>query len=159
MAVIDIYTDASYRQHSKDSCFGIGIFAIEYDNNEKEYKKGGKVQFEAVQRFLKKKYKDNVKGDLTLFELYAISRGVSLLKNEIKNIDTIQLYSDNLSAVEMLHDTCKIRKKYAGFVKQIKAIITNIEKEYNLTVNIMHIKSHCGVYGNVKADGIAKYYS
>lgn len=159
MAVIDIYTDASYKQHSKDDCFGIGIFAIEYDNNEKEYRKGSKVQFETVQKLLKKKYKDNVKGDLTLYELYAISRGVMFLSHASKNIDTIQLYSDSLSAVEMLHDTCKIRKKYAGFVKQVKTIITNIEKTNNLTINVMHIKSHCGVYGNEKADKLAKSHS
>jgi ribonuclease HI len=31
-----------------------------------------------------------------------------------------------------------------------------IETTKNITITISHIKSHCGVYGNVKADRLAK---
>lgn len=159
MAVIDIYTDASYKPKTKKDCFGIGIFAIDYMDGEKEYKKSSRVQFEAVNKFLKDKYKNDIKSDLTLFELYAISKGLKLINKLSNGTDVVQIYSDSLSAVEMLHDICKVRKKYAGLVKQVKSSIINIEKAHNLTINLMHIKSHCGVYGNVQADRLAKIHS
>ncbi len=38
MSIIDIYTDASYKRHKNPTGFGIGIFVIDYNDDEKEYR-------------------------------------------------------------------------------------------------------------------------
>lgn len=158
MASIDLFTDASYAQHKKPTHFGIGIFMIDYQDDEKEYFASSRVQFSSVENKMKEKYKNKIIGNLTLFEIYAMVKGIkwaAKIASKNTDIDTIRVYTDSLNAVECYHELAE-HPMFKGFISSMKHQITGIEKTNNLKIEICHIKAHCGVYGNNKADRLAK---
>lgn len=158
MSIIDIYTDASYKRHKNPTGFGIGIFVIDYNDNEKEYRANESVTLaEAGPRL--KCNTGRLGDDLVFYEMYAISKGLKFIAKLSDKDTLVNIYSDNLSSVDMLNGSCKINSKYKSFVKQVNNTIKSLQASHKVNINIMHIKGHCGVYGNVEADKLAKQKS
>jgi ribonuclease HI len=107
MTAIDLFTDASYAQHKSPLYFGIGCFMIDYKDDEKEYSLTTRIQFSSIENKIKKKYKNKIKGNLSIFELYAIIKGLKFaVKKAVKlgYIDTIRVYTDSLNVVESYYN-------------------------------------------------------
>jgi len=158
MTSIDLYTDASYAQHKAPKHFGIGMFMIDYADDEKEYQHGQRVQFAHITNKIKQKYQHKIKGNLTLFELHAIVEGIRWTikqTNKRESIEEIRIYTDSLNVVECYHGLVE-HPMFTGYTKSLKHQIEGIEKTNNLKITLSHIKAHCGVYGNTKADKLAK---
>lgn len=151
MNSIDIFTDASYKHSITPEIFGIGIYAIDYNNDEKEYFEKGIFDTESVQQ----KYSGKI--GILLFELYAIYKSLKFITRKYKSsdVDEINIYTDNLIAFKMMNSLCK-KKKYTTICDKIMENIEYLNSS-NTIINISWIKAHCNVYGNKKADHLANH--
>jgi ribonuclease HI len=158
--MIQLFTDASIHISGVHAGYfnevGIGAFAILEDESElsfssyltsisfKKYLQDDYIE----ERQQKQKNKLHSHGDTTMAELIAIGFGLKKLNKRNK---TIRIYSDSANAVDLLTVWQQHPRKYKYIIYYVRKIISSL----NLKIEIMHIKSHCDVYGNEQADKLA----
>lgn len=143
MGMLNIYSDASVWQSRKSA--SIGIFVI--DDDENEYGGNKKFTFEKlISEF--NTPQENI-GPVTV-ELYALLKSLNLLLDT--NADAI-IYTDSLTAFELVHDLAKSKRMYALQSALVELCKQNLMKLHK--TEIRWIKGHINIYGNSIADKLA----
>jgi len=86
-------------------------------------------------------------------ELFAIKLALDTLNTNLSRGDTVSLISDSLTAVKLLQDS---KPNYTGIESEINYRASLLLAEKQLQINLIWIPAHIGIYGNEKADILAK---
>lgn len=160
--MLDIYTDASYREGRTK--FGISTFMIDY-NRDIEISIPCTLYKDKCEKYLSEYMKKNNKFEVHYMELISILYALKYFRRYInKNdvtIETVNLYTDSMVAYDHINIKKRLKKKYKKkkfntIINHIHNFIVSIQNDFNIDVDVRHIKAHCGVYGNEKADKLAK---
>jgi len=137
--ILHIYTDCSIYQ----SDFGFGVLFIDGEDETR-------YQYRTTLNHIYAEYNMCEKCSTDFAETYAI---IKAIENIHKKYDKIIIYMDNKTSYQYLN---KLNKKK---IKNIltKTVINNcLVVIKDLPIEIRWIKGHCGIYGNVIADKLAK---
>jgi ribonuclease HI len=163
--ILQIYTDGS---HNSSRLGGIGILFIDKNDNEIEYSYNitkNIIVKEINNLYLSKNYEDkngipaNINFFIDHIELYAIFQALKKLEH-YKTNDKVIIYTDSDVAYLFINNINRTKK---GDIKRIKhelsrkltTLIQTMIIESELDIEIRSVKSHSGVYGNVKVDKLA----
>ena len=145
MELINIYTDASHNHFNNKQYCGLGVFVV--DQDETEYMFARKLEFKDI--------KFNCRKDTQRFEMIAIFKAVRMSLRKFGNKVKTVIYTDNLTAYNMINEIYspkrKAKENYGELVGNIKEMIKT-----NQNIEVRHIRAHVKVYGNEKADKLAK---
>lgn len=147
--VLDIYTDARSGQSRV-----IHISSLIIDQDENEYHFSEKTSIGLVKNTWTEFRGIKFKANSTVAELFSIYRILNKVSKLNKNINKIRIYTDSHTSFEMLNGLGSPKSELSK--KIIESMRGNIDK---FNVDIMWIKSHCGVYGNEIADSLCKSHS
>lgn len=137
--ILHIYTDCSIYQ----SDFGFGVLFIDGED-EKRY------QYRTTLNHIYAEYNMREKCSTDFAETYAI---IKAIENIHKKYDKIIIYMDNETAYHYLNN---LNKKKIKNILTETVINTCLDVIKDLPIDIRWIKGHCGIYGNVIADKLAK---
>ena len=141
MRTIDVYTDGSI----KDKRYGYGIFIM--DEQEKEYNFSDK--FTAQQLGDTK-----IPRDINGMEWLAIKESLQILVDANAYGKNIILYTDSDCCLQGLRRE-KLHCRYQGLRAKIRDLLFLLDV-CDCTIDFRKVPSHRCIYGNVKADQLAK---
>lgn len=140
---IDIYTDCSVKKNR----YYMGVFITDDNDVEKSY------FLRTNMDSLRKEFKINrlIKASSNIGETYAILKSLSLIDRSL--VKNIRIFTDNEFSFDLLNENSnpKLIRKFPHY-----SVIKNQFDKYKsyFNIDVMWIKSHCGVYGNEIADYI-----
>jgi len=98
-------------------------------------------------------YRLSDKMSIVTAELFAIKLALDSLITNSSQGETVSLITDSLTAVKLLQEN---RYNFTEIESEIKAGATKLFIEKQLRINLIWIPAHIGIYGNEKADILAK---
>lgn len=142
MGIIEVYTDISY---AGNNSFGIGIFIILPNGTEYSY---------SINSILLEK-EIGLSKNTILMEIYGVYYSLEKINSIINRLGKhdVIIYNDCLLLFNHFNKIERLTNKRGNRI--YFNLIVKIEKQFRSYYELRFLKSHEGIYGNVKADKLA----
>ena len=147
--VIDVFTDGSHKKHEKNGHLGVGIFC-KYMDEEYEY------SLPITKHILEKEGIDpSTKLSNPFAEIFSYRELLRLIHESKKDLSkyTFLVKMDYEGVEKWLNGSWQCKEEY---IKKIKLSCDYYLSHIKTRVIIQHVSAHTNIYGNDRADELAK---